>query len=92
MNKSFTGKNVVEEFGERINNAEDDEIYRIAKWLGEEDIRFLIFCKKDVNCGMPGIQWAYDMTKEQDSKGSVDNKGKLFNFLIKEFKKKKIGN
>lgn len=72
--------------------AVDEHDYRcleIAKWLEEKYIEFILSAKNDAKCGMNGIETAFSMTKDMSLRHKARNKGRLFNFYIKEYKQGK---
>jgi len=82
---SFKGTTLTE-FSEQAQSGEDYRCLEIAEWLGEEHINFILSARKNPKCGMNGIDWAFSTTKDQHLRNKAQNKRKLFNFYIQQYK------
>lgn len=87
LKKDYKPKTSLADFKEALGNREDGWLFYIAEWLGERNMDFLLAARSDPKCGMRGIEWAYNRTKEDCGRSKVRNKGRYFNGLIGKYKK-----
>lgn len=89
INKFSFGGIPLSGFEEMADTPDKAYCLDIAKWLGEPTMNFILKALNDDKCGMAGIEWAYGRVKEEHHRGTVKNKGKLFNHYVQKYKQDK---
>ena len=87
INKNDYKEISLPEFRKTIKNEVDIKCYDIAVWLNEKSMNFILSTLRDPKCGIYGIEYAYRKVKDYASDGNVNNRAKLFNWNIQQYKK-----
>jgi len=87
INKNGYKEISLPEFRKTIKNEVDIKCYDIAIWLNEKSMNFILSTLRDPKCGIYGIEYAYRKVKDYASDGNVNNRAKLFNWNIQQYKK-----
>jgi hypothetical protein len=82
VKKSLTEKKTIPLDDFEPSNSEESRCWEIARWLGEKDMNFILYCLR--RYGIDAVERARGIVKDDDAKKLLRNRRSYFNAVVRK--------